>query len=204
MPPRLTGLSSTDAARRLAQFGPNEPVAVEHWSAVRQLARQFANPLVAILIVAAGISASFGQASDAAIIIAIVLLGIGVGFWQTYRSQAAARRLRRLVMPTATVCRDGAWQERPMREIVPDDLVRLSAGDLVPADARLIEARDLSVQQSMLTGESIPTDKSSAPVAGAPPNGPDAPSLVFLGTSVVSGTGVAVVTATGSRTASES
>src|SRR5690349_18565771 len=158
---RAAGLSSGEAARRLTRFGPNEPVHLRRWSWAGQLASQFANPLVVILLVASGISASLGQVPDALLIAAIVLLGIGIGFWQTYRSQAAAGRLRALVLPTATVRRDGAWRECPMREVVPGDVVRLSAGDLVPADARLIDARDLSVQQSMLTGESLPADKTA-------------------------------------------
>ena len=95
--------------------------------------------------------------------------------------------------------RDGAWQEMPLRNVVPGDVFRLSAGDLVPADARLVESRDLSVQQSMLTGESLPADKAARRRADAATTGPDAPDLVFLGTSVVSGTGTAVAIATGAE-----
>ena len=90
----------------------------------------------------------------------MVVLGVGINFWQSYRSQQAAEALRSMVTPTATVCRDGAWQEIPVRAVVPGDLIRLSAGDLVPADSRLIDARHLSVQQSMLTGESLPVEKT--------------------------------------------
>ena len=192
------GLTSAQAAQRLAEYGPNEPVSVHRLSALVQLAHLFANPLVVILLVASGISASLGQPTDALIIITIVLLGIAINFWQTYRSQQAADRLRASVAPTATVERDGQWQEIPLRAVVPGDLVRLSAGDLVPADARLTEARDLSVQQAMLTGESLPVDKHAGlPVATA--SGAEDPAFVFLGTSVVSGTATAVVLATGRR-----
>ena len=96
--------------------------------------------------------------------------------------------------------RDGTWQEIPLRQLVPGDVVRLSAGDLVPADARLLDSRDLSVQQSMLTGESLPADKMASADRTHGTTGPDAPDLVFLGTSVVSGTATALVTATGPRT----
>jgi len=126
-------LTSAEAARRLAEYGPNEPVHVHRLSAVVQLLQLFANPLVVILLVASAVSASLGQAPDALIIITIVLVGIGINFWQTYRSQQAADRLRASVAPTATVERDARWQEIPLRAVVPADLIRLSAGDLVPA-----------------------------------------------------------------------
>ncbi len=194
------GLTSTEAARRLAKFGPNEPVVVRHFSTVLQLLRLFANPLVVILFVASAISALLGQVTDATIIVTIVLLSVGINFWQSYRSQQAAEALRSMVTPTATVCRDGTWREIPVRSVVPGDLIRLSAGDLVPADSRLIEARHLSVQQSMLTGESLPVEKTPAAGTGAAETGPGAPDLVFLGTSVISGTATATVLATGLHT----
>lgn len=199
MPDRSTGLTGAQAARRLAEFGPNEPVSVHRLSAVVELVHLFANPLVVILLVASAISASLGQRTDALIIITIVLVGIAVNFWQTYRSQQAADRLRASVAPTATVERDGRWQEIPLRTVVPGDLIRLSAGDLVPADARVIEARDLSVHQAMLTGESLPVDKSVGP-PDASPTGPEDPAFVFLGTSVVSGNATVLALATGPRT----
>jgi len=203
-PPAALGLTSADAARRLEQFGPNEPVHVRRLSAVAHLLRLFANPLVAILLVASVISALLGQVVDAAIIITIVVLGVAINFWQTYRSHQAAERLRSMVAPTATVRRDGEWRELPVREVVPDDVIRLSAGDLVPADCRLLESRDLSVQQSSLTGESLPAAKTAAAVEVSADVSadvePDSPHSVFFGTSVVSGTGVALAFATGPRT----
>jgi len=199
LPDRPPGLTSAEAARRLAQYGPNEAVSVRQFSALVQLVQLFANPLVIILLVASAISASLGQRTDALIIITIVLLGVAINFWQTYRSQRAADRLRASVAPTATVLRDSQWQDVSLRAVVPGDLIRLSAGDLVPADSRLVEARDLSVQQAMLTGESLPVDKHAGS-PGASATGADDPAFVFLGTSIVSGTGVAVAEATGPRT----
>jgi Mg2+-importing ATPase len=199
LPDRPIGLTGAEAARRLAQYGANEPVSVRRLSVLVQLVRLFANPLAIILLVASVISASLGQHTDALIIVTIVLLGIAINFWQSYRSQRATERLRASVAPTATVQRDGKWQDVPLRTVVPGDVIRLSAGDLVPADARIVEARDLSVQQSMLTGESLPVDKH----AGSPdarPTGADDPAFVFLGTSVVSGTAAVVALATGPRT----
>jgi Mg2+-importing ATPase len=193
------GLTSAEAARRLARYGPNEPVSIRRLSALVQLAHLFANPLVIILLVASAISALLGQRTDALLIITIVLLGIVINFWQTYRSQQAADRLRASVVPTATVVRDGRSQEVARRTVVPGDVIHLSAGDLVPADSRLVDARDLSVQQAMLTGESLPVDKHVGP-PDAIATGADDAAWVFLGTSVVSGTGVAVAVATGPQT----
>jgi Mg2+-importing ATPase len=195
------GLTSAEAQRRLAQFGPDEPVPRRRLSALAQLAHLFSNPLVIILLVASAISTSLGQRIDASIIVTIVLVSVSINFWQSYQSQQAAERLRSSVMPTATARRDGRWQEIPLRTVAPGDVLRLSAGDLVPADGRLIESRDLSIQQSMLTGESLPADKHATAAADhAHETGPDAPHLVFLGTSVVSGTGTMIAVATGPRT----
>jgi Mg2+-importing ATPase len=196
----VEGLSAVEAARRLAVYGPNEPAPVRRLSALVQLFYLFANPLVVILLVASAIAASLGQQVDALIIVTMVVLGVSINFWQSYRSQQAADRLRASVNPTATVLRDGKWLEIPLRSVVPGDVFRLSAGDLVPADAKLLESRDLSVQQSMLTGESLPVDKIASAADHAESIGPDAPHLVFLGTSVVSGTGTALALATGPKT----
>jgi P-type Mg2+ transporter len=196
----LLGLTSVEAKRRLVEYGPNEPVRRRRLSAVAQLVHLFANPLVIILLVASLISASLGQGVDALIIVTIVLLSVSINFWQSYRSQQAAERLRASVTPTATVLRDGRWQEVDLRTVVPGDVFRLSAGDLVPADGRLIESRDLAVQQSMLTGESLPADKHASPAADHGDVGPDAPYLVFLGTSVVSGSASVIALTTGTKT----
>ena len=170
--PANPGLTSDEAARRLAQYGPNEPAPVRRLSVVMQFVQLFANPLVIILLVASAIAASLGQRVDASIIVTIVALSVSINFWQSYRSQQAAERLRSSVVPTATVLRDGAWVETPLRNVVPGDVFRLSVGDLVPADARLLESRDLSVQQSMLTGESLPADKAASTASPGNPTDP--------------------------------
>ena len=167
---------------------------------IQELLLLFVNPLVVILLIAAIASGILGQRVDAGIIIFMVLLGIAINFAQTYRSQKAIERLREHVSLSATVLRDGKWQEIKRHEIVPDDLVRLSAGDLIPADAQLLQARDLYVQQAALTGESMPTEKHARPGTKDTEGTPDAPNLVFLGTSVVSGTATARVLKTGPQT----
>jgi Mg2+-importing ATPase len=204
------GLTSDEAERRLDRYGFNEPMPIRRMGAVIQLAILLVNPLCLILLMASLVSALLGESFSAAIIVTMVLLNVVLNFLQTYRSQRAADRLREQVAPTATVRRDGSWLEKPRRELVPGDLIRLVAGDLVPADALLLQARDLHVQQAALTGESLPAEKEAGgplPVlslqgegVGTKPS-PTARNLVFQGTSVVSGTGTAVVVATGRATA---
>jgi P-type Mg2+ transporter len=199
-PPAWPGLTSQQAAERLAQFGPNDPTPVRRGALAIEVLLLFLNPLVVILLVAALISAILGDRVDAAIIVLIVALSISIDFIQTFRSRRAIERLREHVSLTATVLRDGAWQEIKRHEVVPDDIVRLCAGDLVPADAQLLEARDLYVQQAALTGESMPAEKNARPGDKSVEKTPDAPDRVFLGTSVVSGTAIAKILTTGPRT----
>ncbi len=195
----ITGLTAHEAEARLDRFGPNEPAATKHHSAVFDFLHGLMNPLVLILVIAAVASAFLGERVDAGIIAGIVLLSAAIDFTQTYRSQRAVEQLRAQVAPTATVLRDGEWKDIRRRDVVPGDIVRLSAGDLVPADAQLLIARDLYVQQAALTGESLPAEKEAS---GEPPSTKaDARNMVFLGTSIVSGTATAEVVATGARTA---
>ena len=193
------GLSGAEAERRFAQFGPNEPVPAKIAGPLLQFIHFCVNPLVLILLIASATSALLGQAVDAIIIAAMVVLSVVLNFIQAYRSGKAVQRLRDQVAPTATVKRDGNWIELPRRQIVLGDVVRLSAGDLVPADARLVRCQDLHVQQAALTGESMPVEKY---IGGQEPaaNAATRPDLVFLGTSVVSGTATALVVATGPQT----
>lgn len=193
------GLTSQQAGELLKKFGPNDPAPAHSRSALTELLLMFANPLVIILLIAAVLSGLTGQWVDAGIIIAVVLVGIAINFYQTYRSKLAIEDLRSRVAPTATVLRDGQWQELKRQQLVPGDVIRLSAGDLVPADARLVLARDLYVQQAALTGESLPAEKESD--GDATSTSPDARNMVFLGTSIVSGIATAVVAATGRQTA---
>ncbi|HEV2662914.1 MAG TPA: HAD-IC family P-type ATPase, partial [Ktedonobacteraceae bacterium] len=195
------GLTGAEARERLGRYGPNDMTGLKRASPVVQFLRLFANPLIAILLVASVVSALLGDPVDASIIIVIVLLSNILNFVQTFRSQNSVEKLRANVAPTASVLRDGTWLELPRRELVPGDIVRLVAGDLVPADARLVQATDLHVQQAALTGESLPAEKSADESGDATESFADAPNSVFLGTSVVSGLGTALITATGRGTA---
>lgn len=193
------GLTGEEARSRLSRFGPNELTA-SRGGAVTEILLLFANPLVIILLIAALISGLLGEIVNASIVGVMVLLSAALNFMQTFRSRRAAESLRRQVAPTATVLRDGRWIEVPRREVVPGDVIRLAAGDLVPADARLIEARDLHVNQAALTGESLPVEKeANAQGRGAASSEKDS-DIVFLGTSIVSGTASALVFATGRAT----
>jgi Mg2+-importing ATPase len=180
--------------------GPNEPGAGAGRSLATELLLLLLNPLAIVLLVASAVSVVVGERLDAAVIALMVVLSVLVNFFQTYRSRRAAERLKASVAPTATVLRDGAWAEIPRRNVVPGDVVHLAAGDLVPADARLLESRDLHVHQAALTGESLPAEKEAVR-GGSAEEGPEARDLVFLGTSVVSGTATAEVLATGPATA---
>jgi P-type Mg2+ transporter len=193
------GLSTGEAGRRLVEAGPNDPTPSRQRSTAITLLLLFLNPLAIVLLIAAVFSAFLGQAVSAGIIVAVVLLGSAVNFWQTYRSQRAIERLRETVTSTASVLRDGVWTETPRREVVPGDIVRLFAGDLVPADAKLLQSKDLYVQEAALTGESLPVEKDAAPDQPSTDQ-PGSTHMVFLGTSVVSGSAVAEATQTGSGT----
>jgi P-type Mg2+ transporter len=203
----VKGLSTEEARRRLVEHGANELARSEQLGAFRQLLRGLASPLMLILIAASVLAASVGQVTDAVIIITTVLLGTTLDAYQTSRSNTAIVRLRSSVTPTATVLRDGHWSEIPRRELVPGDVIHLSAGDVVPADARLISSRDLHVQQAALTGESLPAEKEANRSGNLDvrsvgrPTDPSDRDAVFLGTSIVSGLGVAVVATTGTATA---
>lgn len=195
------GLSNEEASKRLNKYGANDMTGLKQTAPLVQFLRLFANPLVAILLVASVVSAILGDRVNASIIIVIVLLSNLLNFFQTSRSQNAVEKLRANVAPTASVLRDGKWLELPRREVVPGDIVRLTTGDLVPADGRLVEATDLHVQQAALTGESLPAEKNAADSSDATESFADARNSVFLGTSVVSGLGTALITATGRKTA---
>ncbi len=190
------GLTGAEARRRLEASGPNEPAPARRASPAREILPSLANPLVVILIIASIVAFFAGERLNGSIIVAMVVLSVVLNFFQTFRSRKAAEALRAKVAPTARVLRDGGETTIPRREVVAGDVVVLAAGDLVPADATLIEARDLHVQEAALTGESLPVEKKPSP--GQPPA---KESQVFLGTSIVSGSARALVTATGTATA---
>ncbi len=193
------GLSSPEAARRLAEVGVNELRRAEATSAWRIFADQLTSPVVLLMLGAALVSGLLREAADAIAIAAIIVLNAIVGFLQEYRAERAVLALRAMTAPHARVVRDGQTTSVPAAEIVPGDVLVLEAGDIVAADAALVEAHALRTGEAPLTGESAPVDKCTAP---APDDAPLAErhDRVFLGTSIAAGTGRAVVTATGMAT----
>jgi Mg2+-importing ATPase len=193
------GLTSEEAARRLATFGPNVAAPRRRHGALRLLASQFTNPITLLLFIAAVLSIGVGEQLDGLIILGILISSSALGFWQEHRAADAVERLLALVRTTATVVRDGRVCDVPIEEVVPGDIVRLVAGATVPADARLLDVKDLFVDQAALTGESLPAEKTADT---APADAPltDRRNAVYLGTHVVSGTGTAIVVRSGQRT----
>lgn len=190
------GLNSEQAAARLGQYGFNEPEPERRHTFLRQCLSLFSNPILIILFAASAVAAALGQIVEASVIIIIVSLSAAIDFIQSYRAQAGIERLKQQVALQASVLRDGQWIEIPRREVVPGDVVLVAAGDLVPADAVLLTARDLHLQEAALTGESLPVDKD-APQPGEPLQ---PKHRLSMGTSVVSGSGTALITQTGTAT----
>ena len=201
--PPPDGLTAAEARARREEYGPNEAAPTARPSVLRLVLATLLNPLTLILVAAGAVSAAVGDYATTTVVAVVVTVSSAIQSVQTLRSDQAIRQLQDRVAVTATVRRDGAWVELPRREVVPGDVIRLGAGDLVPADARLVAARDLHVQEAALTGESVPAEKE-APAPGAAPATAATlgrPDAVFFGTSVVSGIGTAVVLATGRATA---
>lgn len=194
--PGNDGLSSTEAVARLSIFGPNVVGSKDAPWVMTELIGTLGNPLVLILLVASVISALTGQIVNACLISLMVLLSAGINFAQTHRSHKTLENLRSKVALQACVCRDGVWTELTTAQIVPGDLIRLRAGDLVPADVQLIDAKDLHVNEASLTGESMPVEKGTTSCAIADPEH----FMAFLGSSVVSGFAQGIVKSTGDRT----
>jgi P-type Ca2+ transporter type 2C len=194
------GLSGEEAARRLATHGPNELEAADVIAPWQILLAQFKNVLILILLVAVGLSAVLGHATEAVVISVIVVFAALLGFVQEYRAERAIEALRQMAAPNATVVRDGKEADVPAREIVPGDVVLLRAGDRASADARLSEVVALQVEESALTGESLPVEKQTSDLSGAELQLGDRTNMVYAGTTVTYGKGRGVVVATGMET----
>jgi Mg2+-importing ATPase len=198
--PAATGLTSAEAAQRLRTDGPNAVGREGHRGRLAILISQFASPLVLILLAACLVSVAVGDKVEAGIILTIVLLSAALGFVQEARSAAAVEALQARLALKATVVRDGKQGDLPIVQLVCGDLIVLGAGDIVPADARILESNHLYIDESSLTGESAASAKVSKDGDLDPAKEGDRDGLAFFGTSVVSGSGQAVVTATGART----
>ena len=194
------GLTNAEAQARLADYGPNqlpEPVAIPAW---RLFLDQFKSVMTVLLLAATLIAFLLGDELEGVAILVVLFLNALLGFVNEYRAERSVQALKALVVPLAEVVRDGAAHEIPAAELVPGDIIAFEAGDRVPADARLSEARSLGVDESALTGESVATDKDSAAVLAADVPLAERQTMIYTGTAVVQGRGRAIVTATGAAT----
>ena len=193
------GLSADESRKRVSQYGHNRLEEKPGKSPLLIFFEQFTNILILILIVAAVISAFIGDLTDTIVILAIVLLNAVIGFFQEYRAERALAALKKLEIPAATIIRDGKHQQIPATEIMPGDIVVLTAGEIVPADIRLIESPNLMIDESSLTGESTPVEKSTN-IISEETSLADRRNMTFKGTVITYGRGVGVVVTTGMST----
>jgi Mg2+-importing ATPase len=197
----VDGLAAKEAARRLREVGPNRLEQESRRAVVLEFLSRFRNPLVLILLVASGLSALLGDITSFVIILVVVSLSVTIDFVQEHRAGEAAAKLRKSVAVHATALRGNAREDVPVDDLVPGDVVLLAAGDLVPADGRVLEAKDFFVNQAMLTGESFPVEKHVSDAGGEIGDSRTARDAVFMGTAVISGTARMLVCATGRNTA---
>ena len=191
------GLSEARAERRLREYGPNEASRHKKTSIALQIFSKFTNPLVIVLLIIAGVSMFFGEEINAAFVTLMAVISVFLSFIQEYRAGKEAEKLKELVHTKAGVYRNGKLKETDIKKLVPGDIVELSAGDMVPADLRLIAAKDLFVNQAALTGESFPAEKTAIPLKIRTTSLTDQTNVAFMGSSVVSGSCLGVVIRTG-------
>jgi len=194
------GLTQSEAARRLTEYGPNELIPPRPVSAWTVLLDQFKNVLILILLFATGLSAFLGHGLEALAITIIVLFAVGLGFIQEYRAEHAIQALRKMAAPTATLLRDRQEREVAARDLVPGDIVLVKAGSRIPADMRLVESINLQIEEAALTGESVPVTKQSGALdnPGAPLG--DRRNMAYAGTAATYGRGRGLVVATAMET----
>ena len=194
------GLTQTEAEARARAVGPNEVAQEKKQGWLLRLLKIIRNPLVILLATLSAISFATGDARAGTVMAAMVVLSVGLRFVREARADTAAAKLKAMIHVTATVVRDGAPKEMPLRDLVPGDIIKLSAGDMIPGDVRVLSAKDLFIIQGSLTGESFPVEKfhdAETKVVSSPT---ELKNTCFMGTSVESGTATAVVVATGVHT----
>src|SRR5665647_10849 len=195
-----SGLSEAEAGSRLKQVGTNEIAREKHQSALMRLLSNIKNPLVLLLTALGVLSYLTGDHRATVVIFVMVILGVVLRFYQEMRADHAAEKLQAMVSNTATLVRGGKEAEVSLKLLVPGDIVRLGAGDMVPADVRVLSAKDLFLNQMALTGEALPLEKKAAPASTDVQNPLELPNICFLGSNVESGSATAVVVHTGDKT----
>jgi P-type Ca2+ transporter type 2C len=196
----LQGLSTAEAAERIARHGPNALPQAKPGSVIALIARQFASLMVGLLVAAAGVALALGDWVEAVAILVVILLNAVIGFATEWKAASALAALRGQAVTTAQVLRDGAAHEIATQDLVPGDVVVLAAGDRVPADGRLIRDVQLQLDESALTGESLPVTKSAAVLVDAQALPGDRTNMVHMGTAVTDGRGRCIITGTGAET----
>ncbi|MBI5183198.1 MAG: magnesium-translocating P-type ATPase [Nitrospinae bacterium] len=195
-----SGLTDVEASNRIEQYGYNEPARKKKRTILFQVFSKFLNPLVIVLLIIAGFSLFLGEKISAILVIIMALISVFLSFIQEHRAGKEAEKLNEMVRTTATVYRNGKPREINIREIVPGDIVDLFAGDMIPADLRIISSKDLFINQASLTGESFPVEKTPEIPTSSKRSPADLTNIAFMGSSVVSGTGLGVVIKTGPTT----
>ena len=196
----LQGLTTEEVEKRLEEYGYNEPARKKKSSIVFQIISKFFNPLVIVLLIIALFSIFFGEKISAVLVILMAIMSVALSFFQEHRAGREVEKLSEMVRATATVFRNGKTIEVDIKEIVPGDIVYLSAGDMIPADLRIISGKDLFLNQASLTGESFPVEKIAGPIQTKSSSPSDLTNIAFMGSSVVNGTGLGVVIRTGLAT----
>jgi P-type Ca2+ transporter type 2C len=196
-----TGLSEKEAQARLKQIGYNELQEAERPSALLLFLGQFKDFMVIVLLVATLISGLLGEYVDAIAIIAIVLINGFLGFFQERKAEKSLQALKELSAPQVNVLRDGTWIKIPSKEVVVGDIIKFTSGDRIGADVRIIQSNSLEIEESALTGESVPVAKHTRPKIGENISLGDQENMAFMGTMVTRGSGMGVVVATGMKTA---
>lgn len=191
------GLTDKEAKARLHEYGYNEPARKKELGVAAQILTRFFNPLVIVLFIIGGFSMFFGEMISAVLVLAMIVLSVFLSYFQEYRSGREVEKLMEMVKTTTTVYRNGKPKEVNIQEIVPGDVVDLFAGDMIPADLRIISCKDLFLNQATLTGESMPLEKTSKPLGKKPASISEMTNIAFMGSSVVSGTGIGIVIKTG-------
>ncbi len=197
---QLGGLSEAEAGSRLKQIGPNEIARQKRQSALMRLLANIRNPLVLLLLTLGALSYLTGDLRATVVIFVMVVLGVVLRFFQEMRADDAAAKLQAMVSNTATLVRDGKEREVSLEMLVPGDVIRLAAGDMVPADVRVLSAKDLFLNQSALTGEALPVERKAIPASADIESPLELPNICLLGSNVESGAATAVVIHTGDRT----
>jgi Mg2+-importing ATPase len=194
------GLTEDQAERRLVEYGHNDALAPHRAALWRQIAARLANPLILVLLFASALSAWTGETASFAIIVVIILMSVVLDVAQQRRAESTVDTLRRSVGIRTQVVRGGQERTIAVEQLVPGDVVRLAAGDVVPAECRLLTAHDLFVNQALLTGEPYPIEKIAGDLPASTEGAADAANALFMGTSVISGTATAIVYRTGRAT----